>query len=269
MDVHDLSAPVTTTVRLDAGPANRMAATLDREPTFAEGDRLPPGWHWLYLHEVVPARDLGPDGHPRPGVTMPRTGLTRRMWAGGRVEHLQPVRLGDVLAHTVTVGPVRRREGRSGPLALVDVVHELGFDGVPHLRETRTIVYRAEGSRPADGPPAPPTGAWSRHWGLDEVALFRYSALTFNGHRIHYDADWCRQVEGYPGLVVHGPLLATLLLDLAAERSRPLRSFTYRAVSPVTLPGGLSTHAEPAGRSTRLWVATEDGRLAMEATAEA
>ncbi|MFC8623820.1 FAS1-like dehydratase domain-containing protein [Streptomyces anulatus] len=254
---------------LDVGQANRMAVTLDRDPGFKPGDALPPGWHWLYFHDIVRASRLGGDGHPALGVTMPAVPLPRRMWAGGELVFHTPLPLGAVANTTATIRSIEEKHGRTGPLYFVTVDHEVTVEGTLALSESQTIVYRelpTEGAAPG-GPAAPRNAEFSDTWELDNTALFRYSALTFNGHRIHYDADYARTVEGYPNLVIHGPLLATLLLDLAARQDRPLGSFRYWARSPLFLPDAFTVNGRRAGKNTALWAASADGRLAMEAEA--
>ncbi len=265
---------------LDPGQADRLRITLDREPGLREGDALPPGWHWLYFHDLVRRCDLGEDGHPRLGVTMPPVGLPRRMWAGGRLEFRNPLRLGDVGERVSTIRAITPKQGRSGPLCFVTVEHDVRVGGTTYLLEDQTIVYRERDSSPriaAVGPDQAagleqsaqpqPEAEFQTTWSLDSTALFRYSALTFNGHRIHYDADYCRNTEGYPGLVIHGPLIATLLLDLAAGRGRPLRRFRYRARSPLFLPHAVLVGGRASGDLTALWASSGTGLLAMEAEA--
>ncbi|MCU1387274.1 MAG: MaoC like protein [Ilumatobacteraceae bacterium] len=259
----------TTSATLDPAPANRMAVTIDREPRFAVGDELPPAWHWLYFHDVVRASRLGADGHPALGETMPPVPLPRRMWAGGDLMFTAPMRLGATAARTSTFRDITEKQGRTGPLYFVTVEHDIHVDGTLALAETQTIVYREMPTGPArvSGPPAPEDAQFVETWQFDSTALFRYSALTFNGHRIHYDADYARSVEGYPNVVIHGPLLATLLIDLAVRRLGPLRSFRYRAESPLFLPDAFTINAGPEGDTTTLWAASADGRLAMSAEA--
>ncbi|MEP6666535.1 MAG: MaoC family dehydratase N-terminal domain-containing protein, partial [Nocardioidaceae bacterium] len=221
----------TTSAVLDPVHANRMAVTLDRQPKFADGDVLPPGWHWLYFHDLVPASHLGPDGHPRLGETMPPVPLPRRMWAGGNITFLEPLRLGAAAIRTSTIRDITHKIGRTGELYFVTVDHDVSASGRPALAATQTIVYRETATGPAtiDGPPAPHDAEFTEDWQFDSTALFRYSALTFNGHRIHYDADYAQSAEGYPNVVIHGPLLATLLMDLANSHG-PLCAFRFRAL---------------------------------------
>ena len=257
----------TTEEWLAPEQANRMAVTLDREPKFAAGDDLPPAWHWLYFHDIVRASELGDEGHPQLGITMPPVPLPRRMWAGGRLDFAEPMRLGNRVQRTSTISSIKPKEGKTGPLYFVTVEHNFRTGGVQNLLEQQTIVYR-EMSSTAEVPqasPAPPGAELTTTWQLDNTALFRYSALTFNGHRIHYDADYSRQVEGYPNLVIHGPLIATLLLDLAHRAGRPLRRFTYRAKNPLFLPAPFTVNGTKDGDTTKLWAANDTGGLAMEA----
>ncbi|MEL6196693.1 MAG: hypothetical protein AAFT19_02495, partial [Pseudomonadota bacterium] len=223
--------------------------------------------------EAVPAAQTGRDGHPAPGVHFPDTGLPRRMWAAGELEVFRPLPLGATAVKTTTVGEPVRKLGRSGPLAFVSAVHEItGRDGLA-LRERQDIVYREDpdpGAPPAPHRAAPSDETMRQAWSLGPEALFRYSALTYNGHRIHYDLDYARRVEGYAGLVVHGPLLATLMLETAAaalpDRFRPhfTGRFTYRAAAPVIAHERFETCIRLDGDGAHLWVRVDDGRLAME-----
>jgi 3-methylfumaryl-CoA hydratase len=259
----------TSAARIEAHVANQMAVTLDRDPGFRDGDLLPPGWHWLYFHDLVPSSDMGIDGHPRLGLILPPVPLQGRMWAGGELHFEAPVVIGSELTRVSTIRSIETKTGRSGPLCFVTVEHRIRAGGEPAITEQQSIVYRdaAAPRSPSASPPGPDQADWSRRWSFDPITLFRYSALTFNGHRIHYDPDWARRVEGYPGLVVQGPLIATLLLDLAAQVGRPLGHFTYRARSPVFLPQDFTVNATAVGDDTNLWVTTSDGRLAMDGRA--
>jgi 3-methylfumaryl-CoA hydratase len=245
-----------------------MAATLGRTTTYTEGDVLPPGWQWIYFHDIVPAGSLGPDGHPARGATMPPVPLPRRMWAGGNLRFHAPIILGSTVDRSSTITSITRKKGRSGELYFVEVDHELTCDNEVLVTETQNVVYRELESGSALVTQAAPTGAEeSVLWHLDQVALFRFSALTFNSHRIHYDADYARDIEGYPNVVIHGPLLATLLMDLAASHCRVLTDFEYRSRSPLFLPDSFSTNVRMVDDDVALWVAGSDGRLAMDATA--
>ena len=255
-----------------AFPVAALAATLDRDEADPRpGDVLPPLWHWLYFLPRARQSDLGPDGHPRRGGFLPPVDLPRRMWAGGRLSFPGVLRLGDQVTRTSTVADVSMKEGRSGPLVFVLVRHQIaGPDGVA-VTEEHDIVYRGLPG-PDEAPivprPAPEGEAWRRDIVPDEVLLFRYSALTFNGHRIHYDRRYVTQDEGYPGLIVHGPLLATLLADLVRRNTdRRLAGFRFRALSPVFDASPFAACGRAEGDRVVLWVRRADGALAMEAEA--
>lgn len=261
-------------------PALRLAATLDRVDLLARlqarGESLPPCWHWLYFLPREPQSALGADGHPAKGGFLPPVALPRRMWAGSRLEFLAPMALDAALLRTSTIKSVENKSGRSGALTLVTVRHEIRADGRLAIVDEHDIVYR-EAPRPGPQPPAaPPKGEPARdaHFRrtivADPVLLFRYSALTFNGHRIHYDRRYVTEVEGYPGLVVHGPLQATLLLDLLNRElpeARPVR-FAFRALAPIFDTAPFDVCGARDGGRVRLWTLTPDGRVAMDATAD-
>lgn len=259
-------------------PALRLAATLDRADLLARLERrdarLPPCWHWLYFLPRAPQSALGADGHPARGGFLPPSALPRRMWAGSRLEFHAPIAFGAVLARTGTIAKVENKSGRSGALTFVTVRHEIRADGRLALVDEHDIVYReAPKAGAVDAAPHEPTpraAQFRRTVAPDPVLLFRYSALTFNGHRIHYDRAYATEVEGYPGLVVHGPLQATLLLDLL-DRELPaarVARFAFRALAPLfdTAPFELCGRRE--GDRVRLWTQAPDGRIALAATAE-
>ena len=257
-----------------AWPAVALAATLDRHDAAPlPGEALPPGWHWLYFLEAAPASELGPDGHPRRGGFLPPVALPRRMWAGGRLEFRRPLRVGEPVRRDSTILSIEPKQGRSGSLVFVTVRHTVFCGGEITVIEDHDIVYR-EAAKPGDTPPrvqpAPHDAVWRREITADPVMLFRYSALTFIGQRIHYDLDYCRNVEGYPGLVVHGPLQVILLLDLARRHaSRPVRRLEYRAHHPLYHfePFTLNGNASSDGSQAELWTANPAGNYAMTATA--
>ena len=256
----------TTRDTITPAMADRMAATLDAEATFQTGDALPSLWHWMAHPHVVPTSRIGPDGHPSRGGFMPPIALPRRMWAGSRVTFDAPLPVGHELTRTSAIARVAPKEGRSGRLCFVTVRHTIEAGGAVAVTDEHDIVYRDDPDPEAAPPPpvAPPDGAVTSQTIVpDPVLLFRYSALTFNGHRIHYDRDYCRQVEGYPGLVVHGPLIATLLGGLA-ERvgGARLARFAFRAVSPLFDTAPFAIHADGAGT---VWATRPDGALAMKA----
>ena len=253
--------------------ARLMAATLGQDQeALVEGSALPPLWHWLYFLEGLPPAELGRDGHPARGGFLPPVPLPNRMWAGGTLEFLRPLRLGKPAEKRSRIQSVEHKQGRSGELVFVSVEHQVSQDGKPALRELHDIVYK-EASRPGAVPaasPAPAESARSASYRPDSTQLFRYSALTFNGHRIHYDLDYCRQVEGYENLVIHGPLNATLLAQWAQDiAQQPLRRFVYRGVSPALLGQTLSLHgaAPRAGEPLKVWVELEGGAVSMQADA--
>jgi 3-methylfumaryl-CoA hydratase len=264
----------TRSDRVTAMPVAALAATLDRDDPFpVEGDALPPLWHWLYCLPLCRQSEVGPDGHAKRGGFLPPVPLPRRMWAGGRFTFAAPLRIGDEITRTSRIAAVTAKEGRSGPLVFVVVRHELASPRGVAIVEEHDIVYRAAakpGEQATDAAPAPLDGEWSRDIRPDPVLLFRYSALTFNGHRIHYDRSYATQTEGYPGLVVHGPLIATLLVDLL-RRERPdarLAAFAFRAVSALYDTAPFSVHGRMVDEtSARLWASSAAGVLAMDATA--
>ncbi len=251
----------------------RLELTLDREPTLEVGDPLPPLWHFLFFADVAPTQHLSRDGHPPRVGFLPPVALPRRMWAQSRVEFLAPIRIGSVAQRTSTIETVALKEGSSGLLCFVTVRHELTADGHPCLTETQDLVYRndPDPSQPVREPDiAPEPADFHETIHPDSVLLFRYSALTFNGHRIHYDLDYAQQVEGYRGLVVHGPLTATLLADLAARHTpdgHRLGSFSFRGVSPLLSDQPFTVAGRQDGHCMDLWAANSTGGLAMTAQA--
>ncbi|HEY4958156.1 MAG TPA: MaoC family dehydratase N-terminal domain-containing protein [Caldimonas sp.] len=260
---------------ITATPMAALAATLDRDdPAPTIGAALPPLWHWLYFLPLHRQSELGADGHARRGGFLPPVALPRRMWAGGRLTFAQPLRIGDEATRTSRIASIAAKQARSGPLVFVTVEHAISrADGVA-IREEHDIVYRdlpAPDAASATPPAAPADETFTRTVVADDVLLFRYSALTFNGHRIHYDRRYATEVEGYPGLIVHGPLIATLLLDLL-RRQRPdavVRRFDFKALSPLfdLHPFALCGKAD-GERRFALWARSADGALAMQASAE-
>lgn len=258
-----------------ATPIAALAATLDRDdPLPNRGDPLPPLWHWLFFLPLARQSELGRDGHPARGAFLPPVPLPRRMWAGGRLRFLQPLRVGEGIERTSRIVDVTTKEGRSGSLVFVVVRHEIAGERGAAIVEEHDIVYRDAPDAGSATPPAaraPADAVWTRTLVPDDVLLFRYSALTFNGHRIHYDRRYVTEVEGYPGLVVHGPLIATLLVDLL-RRHRPdatIGAFEFRARSPLFDGTPFTVNGRVADEATRvaLWAANALGELAMDATA--
>ena len=265
----------TATGLITAAPADILAATFDRDdPPLKDGDPIPPGWHWYYFPEVMKLCDTGPDGHKAKGGFMPPVPLPRRMWAGVHMRFDRPLRVGETARRVSTIADVAPKSGRSGVLCFVTVRHEIfGEDGLA-THEEHSTVYR-----PADpgGTAAPPArraapeieAVWSREVDPTTVLLFRYSALTMNSHRIHYDRDYVTGVEGYPGLLVHGNLITTLLLDLF-RRSRPqatLTSYAVRALAPLfdAAPFTVAGAPGPGEGEGRLWALTPAGGIAQTA----
>jgi 3-methylfumaryl-CoA hydratase len=256
-------------------PIAALSATLDIESRFPRsGDPVPPLWHWLYFLSIHRQSELGPDGHVRRGGFLPPVLLPRRMWAGGRFEFRRPMRVGETFTRTSRIMDVQQKEGRSGTLVFVVVRHEIGNAEGIALTEEQDLVYRGI-AKPGDAAPRPaPGGAvWERLIQPDDVLLFRYSALTFNGHRIHYDRRYATETEGYPGPVVHGPLVATLLLDLL-RRHMPeadVARFEFRSVSPLfdISPFKLCGKPESDGKTISLWATDAGGGLAVVGIATA
>ncbi len=251
--------------------ANALVATMELDrPPFAAGDALPPFWHWMHFLQALPRSALGLDGHPGKGAGLtPPVRQARRMWAGGRLEIHVPLVLGQEASKTSEIVAVTPKTGRAGEMVFVTVRHEIVQGRTLAVVEEQDIVYRddPDPDAPKRQPPQAPDGeTLSRTWNCDPVVLFRYSALTFNGHRIHYDRTHAVETEGYPGLVVHGPLLATLLLELAAEE-REVTRFAFRATAPVFDGEDFTACLKPEGEDLKLWVRGTDGRQAMEATA--
>jgi 3-methylfumaryl-CoA hydratase len=262
--------------QVTAAPMAALSATLDRDdPPPQPGDPLPPLWHWLYFLPIHRQSELAADGHAKLGGFLPPVPLPRRMWAGTRIEFYQPLRVGETITRESRIVNVEHKQGRTGSLLFVQVRHEIRNALGLALTDEHDIVYR-DSPRPGDPAPPPPPVApadhvWYRAIQPDDVLLFRYSALTFNGHRIHYDRRYVSEVEGYPGLVVHGPLQATLLVDLL-RRSLPqadVKRFSFRAMSPLfdTAPFAVCGKPEADGRTVQLWAKNATGGLAMSATA--
>jgi 3-methylfumaryl-CoA hydratase len=256
-------------------PVVALTATLDHPAAAVpEGTPLPPLWHWLYFLPMHRQSEIGPDGHALRGGFLPPVPLPRRMWAGSQFEFRAPIRVGDRVSRTSTIADVTMKSGRSGQLVFVRVRHELHGNGAAEaaLVEFHDIVYREAQRADEVAPPpqaAPADPQWQREITPDDVLLFRYSALTFNGHRIHYDRQYVTEVEGYPGLVVHGPLIATLLMDLL-RRELPdavVASFRFKAVRPTFDLHRFKVCGSRDGDSVRLWAQDHEGWLTMDAVA--
>ena len=266
----------TLTDDITAAPMRALSATLDRDDADPViGTALPALWHWLYFLPHPRQSELGPDGHAKRGGFLPPVPLPRRMWAGGRLQWHQPVlRVGDAVKRVSRIESVTHKAGRSGDLVFVLVKHEVHNAQGLALTEEHDIVYRAS-PQPEDPVPPPQPAAQGAAWTVevvpDDVLLFRYSALTFNGHRIHYDRRYNAEVEGYPGLIVHGPLIATLLSNLLRNKlpAARLLNFQFRAVRPVFDIASFKLHGTPAadGKTVSLWTEDRESCLTMQATA--
>lgn len=257
-----------------AAPLVGLAALLDHDVSAPE--TVPPLGHWLYFLPDARQSEIGADGHPRrdeKGLLPP--GPLRRMWASGRVEFLAPIPVGAPLTRVTTIETIRPKRGASGDLLFVTLRHDLAADGISAIREEQDLVYRAPAagtsapSATAAPPPAPEPAEAIRSVSPDPVLLFRYSALTFNAHRIHYDRDYAQNVEGYAGLVVHGPLIATLLMDhflRTAPGAAPKR-FSFRAEAPLIDGTPFDLCLAHKNDGARLWSRDITGQTTMRAEA--
>jgi 3-methylfumaryl-CoA hydratase len=261
-----------------ADPVRRLAATLDCDDPYPEpGSPLPPLAHWLYFLPHYRQSDLKADGHGKLGGFLPPLPLPRRMWAGSRITFHAALHAGDAISKKSRIDSLDVKEGRSGTLAFLTVQHEISTPRGLAVTEFQDIVYRGEAggepprNKPAAAPTDLPTPQWTRDIDPDPTLLFRYSALTFNAHRIHYDLPYARQVEGYPGLVVQGPLTATLLLDLVRRNApqKEIRSFSFRGLQPLFAGARYRVCAGPwqADGSIDLWAETPEGLCANRARA--
>jgi 3-methylfumaryl-CoA hydratase len=279
MDFKDwIGRTETVSDSITATPYAALSATLDRPAERPPaGTPLPALWHWLYFLPLPRQSEIGPDGHAKRGGFLPPVPLPRRMWAGSQFRFDAPLLVGDAVTRTSTIQDVTEKSGRSGSLVFVKVRHEISRDGGADaaITEFHDIVYR-EAPKADDAPPtpqaAPAGGVWERKWVPDDVLLFRYSALTFNGHRIHYDRRYVTETEGYPGLVVHGPLLATLLLELL-RRERPdaeIVAYRFKALRPSfdINPFFVCGAPQDDGKTIHLWAKDHEGWLTMDATVE-
>ena len=257
---------------ISAEPLHRMAATLDQTPKhIADGAAVPPLWHWAYFLEPTRASELGRDGHAALGGFMPPVALPRRMWAGGELKFNAPLLVGELARRQSTIRDIKVKQGRTGALCFVEVEHCVLVGDELRFSETHNIVYR-DIKQPGEAavlPPEVPNDAqWTREVVPDSTLLFRYSAVTFNGHKIHYDIDYCRDEEGYPGLVFHGPLTATMLLEMAmAQNSNQLpETYEFRAYSPLFDNAPFTLNGKMDGGKAILWASNPQNRLAMQAT---
>ncbi len=256
-------------------PSQAMAATLDgvQRMVCVEGS-LPLLWHWLHFLDQPQRTNLAHDGHEKRGGFLPPVELPRRMWAAGHIQFFGPLRLNSEAKRESRIESIKQKQGKSGELVFVDVRHEIYAGPELAISELQTIVYReaATGTAATQGKPIEELPDYETQVAPDVALLFRYSALTFNAHRIHYDREYACETEGYPGLVVHGPLLATLLIGAAQEAhpDKQIEEFQFRAVKPVfdLAPFRVcGQQADEEGR-VRLWIADEQNELCMQATAK-
>ncbi|HDR9473997.1 HTD2 family dehydratase [Burkholderia multivorans] len=262
--------------RITRAPIRLLRATLDDAEPSALPDALPPLWHWLYFLPGERQSNIGTDGHARRGGFLPPVTLPRRMWAGGRLQFLRPLAVDTPIQRRSTIANVQSKSGRSGQLVFVTVLHEIGDAQGVAIREEQDIVYRdapppAAAGTPAPAPqPAPTDEQYSRIVTPDPVLLMRFSALTFNGHRIHYDRPYAMEEEGYPGLVVHGPLIAMLLMEELRRRhpGKTIRAFDFKAVSPLFDTAPFTVNGKLEGHTARVWARGPQGQLAMQASIE-
>ena len=261
---------------LDAQPANLLRLALGRpEPELRDGDPLPPAWLALYFLPRFASAELRPDGSPRDTGVVPPMPLPRRMFAGERVRLHRPLRIGESVRREIELADLSAKTGGTGTLVFSTVVGRVsGADGVALEDERRTVfreeVKVGERNQAPRREPAPADVAWRRTITPDPVLLFRFSALTFNSHRIHYDRSWATEVEGYPGLVVHGPLTTTLLVDFARDHNPGRRVLAYgtQARAPLFDTAPFELRGRPTPNGCECWAVTPEGTVAMSADIE-
>ncbi|AQA03449.1 hypothetical protein BVC93_14690 [Mycobacterium sp. MS1601] len=266
---------LTSTENLTVDTAQRFAATLDLDVNIGGGDRLPPMWHWFYFTEFAPTAELGDDGHPRDGHFLPPIPHRRRMFAGARLRIHEPMLLGQQATRTSELVTTKVKQGRTGELLFVTVRNEFSQNGSARMTEEQDLVYRSDSGAATpfvkvNEPLEAPTAPWVSEPHTHPALLFRFSALTANAHRIHYDQEYTTTVEGFPGLVVHGPLLALYMSELARTNSdRPLTSFDFRLLKPVFVGDPIRVQGAPAadGAAAELSVVSGAGILHATSTA--
>jgi len=280
LSIEDLKSHVgrtqVVTDVIHAGPANLLRLALGRpEPELREGDPLPPAWLGLYFLPRVATADLRPDGSPRDTGVIPAMPLPRRMFAGEQVRVQRPLRIGEAIRRETELADISMKTGGTGTLVFVTVTSRvLGPDGLALEDERRTAfreeVKAGERNQAPRRELAPTDVPWRRRVTPDPVLLFRFSALTFNSHRIHYDRSWAMEVEGYPGLVVHGPLTTTLLIDFARDQNPGRRIVAYgtQARAPLFDTAPFELRGRPTAKGCELWAVTPEGTVAMSAEVE-
>lgn len=257
----------------DLRSMRQLHAALDRaDPPPVAGDEVPPAWHWMWFNATDRHSKLGRDGIANKAGFLPPSPLPRRMWAGSQLKVHRPLRVGESIRRKAEIVSIDARQGKSGKLVFIGQRFSIYAGTSLAIEEDFQSVFREdpEPGAPAVEPPAAPEGAqWTRTIDPDPVLLFRYSAVTYNGHRIHYDRPYTTQVEGYPDLIVHGPLTATLLMELARDSNpdRRIASYSFRAVSPLYSPAKFTIAGKPGsdGKSATFWASNPQGRLAMQA----
>lgn len=249
---------------LDPARARALQATLGEAPSIDSGDALPLFAHQIYFWDPKTPEELGPDGHPATGDFIPDMGASRRMWAAGRIVQHQPLKAGIKAEKISRVEAVTRKQGKTGALAFVRVRHDIKQRHALAVTEWQELVYRPMDAPAAEPQAAPTVASETQALNFTSTQLFRYSALTFNGHRIHYDADYAREVEGYDGLVVHGPLLAHLMMQMATRLHPHMTGFSYRGASPLLV----QEQATLCAQDGTLWIKAADGRLCTSGQVE-
>ncbi len=260
---------------ISLSPALGVEATLDNANSpLCAGSSLPPLWQWFYFLPQVPSSRISQDGHPERGGFLPPVALPRRMFAGARMRFVEPLIIGEPARRYGEVIKITEKSGASGQLVFVTVRYRIFQAGKMRIEEEQDIVYREPGE-PTPAPatlvslPTPPDGSWSQTVNPDPVLLFRFSALTFNAHRIHYDRSYAKNEEGYPGLVVHGPLTALLLLELVRKNcSRAVQSFSFRGQAPLFDLTPFRLMAAPQTNHIDLQAMRTDGKITMQANAK-
>ncbi len=262
---------------ISLGAVRRLAAMLDQDPdTYARGSEVPESWYTILFGPTARQSSIGRDGHPKSGDFLPPLNNTRRMFAGRRVTFHKPLRVGDVVERVSTVRHVEAKTGRTGLFTLLTVVHELSAGSGVAVTEEQDHVYRADvadaagAAKPAQqakGQPATEAADWSEPWSPDNVQLFRYSALTFNGHRIHYDLPYTKEVEGYPGLVVNGGLTALMLVEAARQKlGGGIAGYDARAMAPLFIGQAIALNGRIVGDKAETWATGPDGGVHYRVT---
>lgn len=264
--------PVTRIEMLDLRPARTLSAMLNQPSAPQMGDELPPLWQWVYFTPAPLASEIGSDGHPARGGFLPPVPLPRRMWAASKIRIMIPLHLGETVQKQSRIDSVKFKQGASGPLVFVTVDYLYSVENEPRIAEQQTLVYVGEnrGASPGSKAGEPiELGGWSRRITPDPVMLFRYSALTGNTHRVHYDRDYATREEGYPGLLVHAPWTVTLLAELLHEHcpGTTMKEFSFRALRPLPDTAAFTLHGQRKGDEVILRAVDTDGQLAVDATA--